>query len=67
MADRGRHPRFVGFAVGRSVWWDVVHDLLDGSADHGAAVASVGPRYRHFVAAFVDAARASIFRSVGMG
>ena len=46
---------FVGFAVGRSIWWDAVRDLLAGTVDHDQAIASISSRYEHFVDTFLAA------------
>lgn len=43
---------FTGFAIGRSIWWDAMRDLLNGSMDHGTAAAAVAERYNRFVATF---------------
>jgi myo-inositol catabolism protein IolC len=43
---------FTGFAIGRSIWWDAMRDLLDGSVDHGTAVNRVAERYARFVSTF---------------
>lgn len=48
---------FVGFAVGRSIWWDAVRGLLDGTVDHASAVGTIASRYRHFADTFLAPAR----------
>jgi len=46
---------FSGFAVGRSIWWDAVRGLLDGSVEHADAVRVVAGRYAHFCEVFLEA------------
>ncbi|HLJ03894.1 MAG TPA: DUF2090 domain-containing protein [Solirubrobacteraceae bacterium] len=40
---------FVGFAIGRSIWWDALKGYLDSELERDAAVTRVAESYLHFV------------------
>ncbi len=40
---------FIGFAIGRSIWWDALKGFLDKSLDREAAATQVADNYLHFV------------------
>jgi myo-inositol catabolism protein IolC len=40
---------FIGFAIGRSIWWDALKGWLAKELDRPAAVAQVADNYLHFV------------------
>ena len=40
---------FIGFAIGRSIWWDALKAFLDKSLDRHAAVTQIADNYLHFV------------------
>jgi 5-dehydro-2-deoxygluconokinase len=40
---------FVGFAIGRSIWWDALKGFLDGSLDRDAATQQVADKYLRFI------------------
>ena len=40
---------FIGFAIGRSIWWDALKGYLDQALDREAAVAQIAENYLHFV------------------
>ncbi len=46
---------FVGFAIGRSIWWDALKGFLDESLDRGAAVEKVADNYLRFVKVYDEA------------
>lgn len=46
---------FVGFAVGRSIWWDALKSFLDGSLERADAVARIAENYLHFAAVYEGA------------
>jgi 5-dehydro-2-deoxygluconokinase len=46
---------FVGFAIGRSNWWDALEGRLDGSLDEDAVREQVAANYTHFVHTYLDA------------
>jgi myo-inositol catabolism protein IolC len=43
---------FVGFAIGRSIWWDALKGFLDKSLDRQAAVAQIADNYLHFIGVY---------------
>jgi myo-inositol catabolism protein IolC len=46
---------FVGFAIGRSIWWDALKGFLDGDLDRTAAAEKVADNYLRFVKVYDDA------------
>ena len=40
---------FIGFAIGRSIWWDALKSFLDEGLDREAAAAKIADNYLHFV------------------
>jgi myo-inositol catabolism protein IolC len=40
---------FVGFAIGRSIWWDPLKGYLSGDLERNDATARVADNYLHFV------------------
>jgi 5-dehydro-2-deoxygluconokinase len=46
---------FIGFAIGRSIWWDALKGFLDGSLDRAAAAEKVADNYLRFVKVYDDA------------
>ena len=40
---------FIGFAIGRSIWWDPLKAFLDKSVERGAAASQIADNYLHFV------------------
>jgi len=40
---------FVGFAIGRSIWWDALKGFLDGSIDRQTAAGQIADNYLHFI------------------
>jgi myo-inositol catabolism protein IolC len=46
---------FVGFAIGRSIWWDALKGFLDGDLERGAAAEQIGENYLRFVKVYNDA------------
>jgi 5-dehydro-2-deoxygluconokinase len=46
---------FVGFAIGRSNWWDALEGRLDGSLDEDAVRKQVAANYTHFVQTYLAA------------
>ena len=51
-------PGFIGFAVGRTVFWEPLVDWRAKKSSREAAIAEVAHRYREFVDIF-EKARAS--------
>jgi 5-dehydro-2-deoxygluconokinase len=46
---------FLGFAIGRSIWWDGLKGFLDGSLERRAAAEQIGENYLRFVQVYNDA------------
>jgi myo-inositol catabolism protein IolC len=42
-------PGYVGFAIGRSIWWDALKAYVDGEAPRTEAAERIGGNYRRFV------------------
>ncbi len=40
---------FIGFAIGRSIWWDALKGYLDGSTERADAAEQIGSNYLRFV------------------
>ena len=46
---------FQGFAVGRTIWWDAIAELLAGEVAREGAIATIADRYLHFVGVYREA------------
>jgi len=46
---------FIGFAIGRSIWWDALKGFLDGRLEREAAAEQVADNYLRFVQVYDDA------------
>jgi myo-inositol catabolism protein IolC len=46
---------FIGFAIGRSIWWDPLKAFLDGSVERGAAAEQIADNYLRFIKVYDDA------------
>ena len=42
-------PGYLGFAIGRSIWWEPLKGYVDGSMDRAAAAEAIGANYRRFI------------------
>ena len=51
---------FIGFAIGRSIWWDALKGFLDGDLERGAASDQIADSYLRFVKVYDDAERAAL-------
>jgi 5-dehydro-2-deoxygluconokinase len=40
---------FIGFAIGRSIWWDALKAFLDKQLEREAAASQIADNYVHFV------------------
>jgi 5-dehydro-2-deoxygluconokinase len=47
---------FVGFAIGRSIWWDALKGYLDGSLPRERAAETIAENYLRFVRVYEDQA-----------
>ncbi len=43
---------FIGFAIGRSIWWDALKAFLAGDRDREAAASQIAENYLHFVSVY---------------
>ena len=43
---------FVGFAIGRSIWWDALKGFLAGDLDRADAAAQIADNYLHFIGVY---------------
>jgi myo-inositol catabolism protein IolC len=43
---------FVGFAIGRSIWWDALKGWLSDELDRQAAVGQIADNYLHFIGVY---------------
>jgi myo-inositol catabolism protein IolC len=50
-------PGYVGFAIGRTIWWDGVKAWKEGSMTRLEAVAAIAASYRRFIDIYEEAAR----------
>jgi myo-inositol catabolism protein IolC len=46
---------FIGFAIGRSIWWDALKGFLSGDLERSAAAEQVADKYLRFVEVYDDA------------
>jgi myo-inositol catabolism protein IolC len=51
---------FIGFAIGRSIWWDALKGFLDGDLERDAASDRIADNYLRFVKVYDDAERAAL-------
>ncbi|MFB3737797.1 MAG: 2-deoxy-5-keto-D-gluconate 6-phosphate aldolase domain-containing protein, partial [Candidatus Velamenicoccus archaeovorus] len=42
-------PGYIGFAIGRTIWWDPLKAYVDGEAGRDEAARRIGANYRRFV------------------
>lgn len=49
-------PGYLGFAIGRSIWWDQLAGYLDGSLPREDAVGQVAANYRRYIDVYNGAA-----------
>jgi 5-dehydro-2-deoxygluconokinase len=48
---------FIGFAIGRSIWWDALKGSLDGSLERDVAAQQIADNYLRFIRVYEDAER----------
>ena len=48
-------PGYVGFAIGRTIWWDALKGYLDGSVPREEAAARISANYRRFIEVYQSA------------
>jgi myo-inositol catabolism protein IolC len=45
---------FIGFAIGRSIWWDALKGFLDGSIEREAAAEKIADKYLRFIRVYEE-------------
>jgi myo-inositol catabolism protein IolC len=45
---------FIGFAIGRSIWWDALKGFLGGDLERGAAADQIADNYLRFIKVYED-------------
>jgi 5-dehydro-2-deoxygluconokinase len=45
-------PGYVGFAIGRTIWWDALKDYLAGDVSREEAAERISANYRRFIATY---------------
>src|SRR4051794_9525036 len=50
---------FIGFAIGRSIWWDALKGFLDGSIERADAAEQIAGNYLRFIKVYDDAEAAA--------
>jgi myo-inositol catabolism protein IolC len=50
---------FIGFAIGRSIWWDPLKAYVDGQLERTSAAARIAENYLRFRSVYEDARRAA--------
>jgi myo-inositol catabolism protein IolC len=48
-------PGYVGFAIGRTIWWDALKAYLDGDTDRDAAAKTISENYRRMIDVYSSA------------
>ena len=46
---------FIGFAIGRSIWWDALKGFLDGGLEREAAAEQIADNYLRFIKVYEEA------------
>jgi myo-inositol catabolism protein IolC len=50
-------PGYVGFAIGRTIWWDALKAYVDKESDRSKAAEIISQRYRHMIDVYSSAAK----------
>lgn len=48
-------PGYLGFAIGRSIWWEPLQGFVAGNMDRSAAAEAIGRNYRRFIDVYEQA------------
>lgn len=48
-------PGYIGFAIGRTIWWDALKSYLDGESDRAAAGKTISENYRRMIDVYTSA------------
>jgi myo-inositol catabolism protein IolC len=46
---------FIGFAIGRSIWWDALKGFLGGDLERQAAADQIADKYLNFIRIYDEA------------
>ena len=49
-------PGYIGFAIGRTIWWDALKAYLSDESDRAAAVKTISENYRRMIDVYTSAA-----------
>ena len=49
-------PGYLGFAIGRTIWWDPITGYVDGALTRDAAAAQISVSYRRAIDVYTGAA-----------
>ncbi|MBA2763962.1 MAG: DUF2090 domain-containing protein [Thermoleophilaceae bacterium] len=52
LAQAAPVPGFVGFAIGRSIWWDALKGFLAGDLERAAAARQIADNYGRFISVY---------------
>jgi myo-inositol catabolism protein IolC len=50
-------PGYIGFAIGRTIWWDALKAYVDKESDRGKTAEIISERYRHMIDVYRSAAK----------
>ena len=50
-------PGYIGFAIGRTIWWDPLKAFVDGESSREDAAAKIAANYRRMIDAYQEAER----------
>ena len=48
-------PGYIGFAIGRTIWWNPLKSFVDGESERYAAVELIAQNYRHMINVYTGA------------
>jgi myo-inositol catabolism protein IolC len=48
-------PGYIGFAIGRTIWWDALKTYLADEADRAAAAKTISENYRRMIDVYISA------------
>ena len=48
-------PGYIGFAIGRTIWWDPLSSYLSGQAVRDAAAKAIAENYRRMIEVYTTA------------
>ena len=45
-------PGYIGFAIGRTIWWDALKAYVDGNSSREGAAETISANYRRMIGAY---------------